>query len=264
MADVEACTCRYSTSVTSYLRCAYTMDSASRSQRPVAYEPSMFAANPMKCPNVMPSPVPDSACPPNLKPQSKPQSKSKSKPTRLSIHVLDAPSSDTAICAWTFRAPYTDNAYIPTALCVALGPNVSVNMILGIELRLATQSFFISTLNCAFRLKRVAAPVGLPAGIAFDPARYFTRPTLRLSPRLPHADGSSSSSLAVPVASLVGSLWFLACPIHPTASSSLALGCSQPRPLPPPRLLNLRSLRQLNQRPPSLRRPSLCPMPMLS
>jgi hypothetical protein len=80
-----------------------------------------------------------------------------------------------------YHLPYLDTDSNPTVLCIALGADVAVNTILGwpaiedlgIELRLATQSFFSSTLHRAFRLERIDAPVGIPAGIDFDPARDF-------------------------------------------------------------------------------------------
>lgn len=80
-----------------------------------------------------------------------------------------------------YHLPYTDTDSTPTVLCIALGINISVNMILGwpaiddlgIELCLETKSFFSLTLNQAFKLDCVEAPCGLPPGVDFDPTRDF-------------------------------------------------------------------------------------------
>jgi hypothetical protein len=62
MADVDAFTRQYGPLITSYLRSAVTMDDECRAQRPAAYAPSMFTANPMKCPNHVPAlPTADSS-----------------------------------------------------------------------------------------------------------------------------------------------------------------------------------------------------------
>jgi hypothetical protein len=69
-------------------------------------------------------------------------------------------------------------------LCIALGADVAVNTILGwpviedleIELRIQKEIFY-STIFCTpFTLTREAAPLGLPDGVDFDPARDFRRP----------------------------------------------------------------------------------------
>jgi hypothetical protein len=64
MADVDAFMRRYGLVITSYLRSAVTMDDECRAQRPAAYAPSMFTANPMKCPDrVLALPPADSSTP---------------------------------------------------------------------------------------------------------------------------------------------------------------------------------------------------------
>jgi hypothetical protein len=45
VADVDAFTRRYGPLITSYLGTAFALDLASRTQRPAAYEPSLFATN---------------------------------------------------------------------------------------------------------------------------------------------------------------------------------------------------------------------------
>jgi hypothetical protein len=64
MADVDAFTRRYEPLITSYLCSAVTMDDKCHAQRPAAYAPSMFTANPMKCPDHVPVlPAADSSTP---------------------------------------------------------------------------------------------------------------------------------------------------------------------------------------------------------
>ena len=46
MADVDAFTRRYGPLIASYLLRAYTMDADSRTQRPAAYDPSLFTTHP--------------------------------------------------------------------------------------------------------------------------------------------------------------------------------------------------------------------------
>ena len=57
MADVDAFTRRYGPLVTAYLVRAYAMHTASKTQHPAAYDPSMFADHPTKCPAAMPTPA---------------------------------------------------------------------------------------------------------------------------------------------------------------------------------------------------------------
>jgi hypothetical protein len=57
MADVDAFTRRYGPLIASYLTQAHAMDTDSRTQRPAAYLPSMFADNPTKCPDTITAPA---------------------------------------------------------------------------------------------------------------------------------------------------------------------------------------------------------------
>jgi hypothetical protein len=84
-----------------------------------------------------------------------------------------------------YHLPYT---IVPSGespvLCIALGADVAVNTILGwpviedleIELRIRKEMFYSTTLCTPFTLTREAAPLGLPDGVDFDPARDFRRP----------------------------------------------------------------------------------------
>ena len=84
-----------------------------------------------------------------------------------------------------YHLPYT---IVPSGespiLCIALGADVAVNTILGwpviedleIELRIRKEMFYSTILCTPFTLTREAAPLGLPDGVDFDPARDFQRP----------------------------------------------------------------------------------------
>jgi hypothetical protein len=69
-------------------------------------------------------------------------------------------------------------------LCIALGADVAVNTILGwpvikdleIELRIQKEMFYSTILCTPYTLTLEAAPLGLPDGVNFDPARDFWRP----------------------------------------------------------------------------------------
>jgi hypothetical protein len=71
-----------------------------------------------------------------------------------------------------YHMPYTDSDSNPTALCIALGTDVSINTIFGwpaiedfgIAMRLKPDSFFSSVLNHTFELHRIEATSGLPVG----------------------------------------------------------------------------------------------------
>jgi hypothetical protein len=97
-----------------------------------------------------------------------------------------------------YRLPYTDDESNPVVLCIALGTDVSVNTILGwpaiedldIEPRFKSNLFVSSTLNHSFRLERVSAPFGLPAGIDFNPVTDFKRPDTPV-PEQPEAPAPS-------------------------------------------------------------------------
>jgi hypothetical protein len=83
-----------------------------------------------------------------------------------------------------YHLPYT---IVPSGespiLCIALGADVIVNTILGwpvikdlkIKLRIQKEKFYSSILCAPFTLTREAAPLGLPDGVDFDPARDFPR-----------------------------------------------------------------------------------------
>jgi len=84
-----------------------------------------------------------------------------------------------------YHLPYTvAPSGAPTVLCIALGADVAVNTILGwpaiedleIELRIRKEMFYSPILCTPFTLTRAAAPLGLPDGVDFDPARDFRRP----------------------------------------------------------------------------------------
>jgi hypothetical protein len=88
----------------------------------------------------------------------------------------------TVVC---YHLPYT---IVPSGespvLCIALGTDVAVNTILGwpviedleIKLRIQKEKFYNTILFTPFTLTRKAAPLGLPDGVDFDPARDFRRP----------------------------------------------------------------------------------------
>ena len=115
-----------------------------------------------------------------------------------------------------YHMPYTDSDSNPTALCIALGSDVSVNTILGfptitdfqIELRLRPPlSFYSSVLNHAFEFSQSEAKSGLPLGVEFDPDLDFIRSVepafaAKSTPPPSHSSAPANSAVRPPSSSV--------------------------------------------------------------